>query len=195
MLDLGVISQIEEYLIKTFPFSSKRKESPKFLEYKEDKLNSEFYKTNWQIVFYRNPPSPINNQIKRNINFYFSQLIDDTTSESGQFIKGYCGWIGFLLKVDFILCYFLHKTDIDENNKLYQIISNYYLFLREECQKRAFEIPKPFDTSPKKRYCINKTKTEVRPNCPECNSNKIVSSGLNWICRTCGKAHRKKLRK
>lgn len=31
--------------------------------------------------------------------------------------------------------------------------------------------------------------------CIECGSNKVVSSGINWVCRDCGRAFRKKLRR
>ena len=196
MNDLGVLSQVEKYLAETFSFSAKRKDNPKFLDYQEEKLNSEFFKTNWQVVFYRNSPIPINDEIKGNINAYFEQLLSDVTSESGQLIKGYNGFIGSLLDVDFLLSQFLYKTDINENSELYQIIKEYYDFLKNQCNTRSFVTPKPFDIDPLTRFQENKkSDPQNRPNCPECNSNKIVSSGWNWICRTCGKAHRKKLRK
>ena len=195
MLDLGVISQISDYLTETFPFSQKRKENPKFLEYAEEKLNSEFFKTSWQIVFYRNPPISLTEQIKSNINAYFEQLLSDVTTKNGELIKGYNGFIGSLLDMDFLLSQFLYKTELNQNSELYQIINEYYQFLKDECQQRGFmsDIPKPFDVSPIKRFKTNKSnKTEIRPSCPECRSNKIVSVGINWLCKSCGRQYRKK---
>ena len=198
MLDLGVISQIEKYLTKTHPFSAKRKDNPKFLDYQEEKLNSEFFKTNWQIVFYKNPIIPPTEQIKSNINAYFEQLLPDVTTESGELIKGYNGFIGSLLDMDFLLSQFLYKTNIDENNELYLIIKEYYDFLKNQCKTRNFEIPKPFDESPITRYIRNRDNEDnevKRPNCPKCGSKKIVSVGKNWRCKRCKREFRKNPKK
>ena len=192
MLDLGVISQVEKHLNETIPFSQKRKENPRFLEYAEEKRNAEFFKTYWDIVFLKIAPPPISDEIKRNINKYFEQLLPDVTTESGQFIKGYNGWVGSLLDFDFILSYFLVKTELTENSELYQIIKEYYDFLKNQCNTRSFVIPKPFDVSPLTRFQENKkSDPQNRPNCPSCNSNKIVSVGINWLCKSCGRQYRK----
>ena len=198
MNDLGVLSQIEKYLAETFPFSANRKDNPKFLDYQEEKLNSEFFKTNWQIVFYKNPIIPLTEQIKSNINAYFEQLLPDVTTESGELIKGYNGFIGSLLDMDFLLSQFLYKTNIDENNELYLIIKEYYDFLKNQCKTRNFEIPKPFDESPITRYIRNRDNEDnevKRPNCPKCGSKKIVSVGKNWRCKRCKREFRKNPKK
>ena len=191
MKNLGVISQVSKYLIETFPFSQKRKDTPKFLDYQEEKLNSEFFKANWQIIFYRNPPILLTEQIKNAINTHFMQLIDDVTTENGELIKGYCGWVGSLLDLDHILSYFLYKTEIDQNHQLYKLVDEYCEFLRTECNIRNFKIPEPFGISAIKRYMDNQAHEIPRPPCPSCGSNKIVSSGVNWLCRSCGRAYRK----
>ena len=198
MLDLGVISQIEKYLTETFSFSAKRKDNPKFLDYQEDWLNSEFFKANWEIVFYRNPPIPINEQIKSNINKYFEQLLSDVTDGRGKIIKAYNGFIGSLLDMDFLLSQFLYKTELNEDSELYQIIYEYYKFLKDVCEINGFtqEIPEPFNVDPLTRYLSNQKidKQNMRPNCPSCNSNKIISYGINWYCKSCKRQYRKQSR-
>ncbi len=193
MRNLGVISQIEKYLNDSIPFSQKRKENPKFLEYQEEKLNSEFFKTSWQIVFYKLPPLPLNDEIKNAINFYFMQLLPDSTTQHGT-IKGYCGWLGSLLDMDFLLSQFLWKTEIKNIDPIFKIIEEYYTFLKNECERRGFEIPEPFDIDPLTRFQDNKDKKTVRPPCPECESTKIVSVGVNWLCKDCGRQYRKNRR-
>ena len=194
MKDLGVLSQIEEYLNITFPFSAKRKDSPKFLDYREEKLNSEFFKTNWQIVFYKNPIIPLTEQIKSNINTYFELLLPDVETKHG-IIRGFNGFIGSLLDMDFLLSQFLYRTELDENSELYKIIYEYYKFLKDACEINGFiqKIPEPFDIDPLTRYLNNQKeeKENLRPNCPSCNSNKIVSVGINWLCKSCGRQYRK----
>ena len=194
MNNLGVITQIEDYMLETVTFSAKRKENPNFLEFAEQKRNEEFYKVMWNVVFSRKHPISINDVIKSNINAYFERLLPDVTTQHGK-IKGYNGWIGSLLDLDFILSYFLHKTELTENSELYQIIKEYYDFLKNQCITRNFEIPKPFDKDPLERFQVNKAnKTEFRPPCPECESTKIVSVGVNWLCKDCGRQYRKNRR-
>lgn len=39
----------------------------------------------------------------------------------------------------------------------------------------------------------NKKLEADRPNCPKCGSNKLVSNGINWYCKSCGRQTNKKL--
>lgn len=42
-------------------------------------------------------------------------------------------------------------------------------------------------------YKISKGNLD-RPNCPECGSDKIISKGMSWYCKTCGRWFIKKRR-
>lgn len=46
---------------------------------------------------------------------------------------------------------------------------------------------------------LSKVKQGIKPKakvkCPECGSENIVSSGINWICCSCSRSFRKKLRR
>jgi len=194
MLELGLLTQIEQHLNEVIPFSAKRRESPKFLEYREEMMNKEFFKVNWQIVFEKDAPIPLSSEIKTAIISYFEKLLPDVET-SHRTIKGYNGFVGSFLDVDFLLTQFLYKTELTENSKLYLLIKEYHEFLKSECRVRGYEIPEPFGVDPLIRYRKNSKKEEKRPNCPECQSNKISSSGINWVCSECSRSFRKVRRK
>jgi len=83
-----------------------------------------------------------------------------------------------------ILAQFERAEDLD--NPIAQAINENYQWLKEEYFKE--------DQQAKIHFYALKEEKPKRPNCVSCGSSNIVSSSLNWVCKDCGRAYRKKPR-
>lgn len=81
-------------------------------------------------------------------------------------------------------CY--EKADLNGTQEYNTILENYQ-YLKQLWKERYQNEFDEFENL--KRECVIETnqQPQLRPNCLRCNSSKIVSNGLNWYCKSCGK--------
>lgn len=86
------------------------------------------------------------------------------------------------------LCHILAQFEKAEDleNPIAQAINENYQFLKLKYFEANQQAKIDF-------YTLKEQKPQ-RPNCVSCGSSNVVSSGLNWVCKDCGRAYRKKPR-
>lgn len=88
----------------------------------------------------------------------------------------------------FVLVLFMEfERAEDLDNPIAQAINENYQWLKEQYFKENQQSKIEFYT------LLNERKSQ-RPNCLSCGSSNVVSSSLNWVCKDCGRAFRKKPR-
>ena len=108
--------------------------------------------------------------------------------------------INYLKDLDFqefswfmgLLCRMLNY--FDQNNELdtpfAQVILADYEYVKLEVFPQLYpEQNRQFN----KRLHLTKQQEADRPKCPKCGSNKLISNGISWFCKSCGKQTRKNL--
>lgn|GEM_PF-4360331 len=206
----GIIFQIEKYLAKElhmmFSWSMKNRlaEAKYFEKLEHEKLEA-FIRTDWQAFFEKNEPVELTEKVKASITRIFNSLLEpiDSQLDSRGYIDGVNEYVSYLIYTDVILSWFLYKVEESMKSEVFQTVLNYYRFLRSEVERRNFLVSEPWNIQPLTRYNnsretekarvreLEQQKRELtsRGPCPECGSrgNNIMSYGLQWHCKKCGR--------
>jgi len=87
---------------------------------------------------------------------------------------------------------FRNSEDIE--NPIFKAILNTYNYMLQKLNKKYPLIYQKY-LKAKGQSIAKVEEKQSRPPCPECNGNHIMSSGINWICRDCGRNFAKYPRK
>ena len=207
--DCGLVGQIEAYInsLLRHRFSYKMKSTESFLSKFEQAWNDSFFKINWEQFFEKHRLEPLTEEVKANIIRLFNAMLEDLEGIKG--INEYRTW---MLHFDVVLSWFLYFNGYESSKtEVFQQVLEYYRFLRTEVEARGSLIPEPFNKTPLERYwqherteqarirVVERKKQEIlnRPACPECGAvgQQIISYGLQWCCKQCGRRWLKNPRK
>jgi hypothetical protein len=176
---------------------------PRFSRVFDASYKKQFGLVNWQQTFDENPIVELDNEIKANI----TELCDRMSENE----KLGSEWLHEYIQIYLLLVYFVFETDENVNHPFVKPLLEYFMFFREQLQKRGEEIPAYFNNNPIDRYNNEESLREQtlltrqqrkeelrnRPYCPDCGASgyNVRSHGREWHCKLCGRRWQKHYRR